>query len=227
MTATILAKRRPRAELLAYEAVLANGLRDFLSELVMVNGGVMLSYICNNQHAHLGDIIGSSMEHRIKPGRLHYSNRAEIEFDWGAAPSVALAMELRDERMTAFFDVVFGRGLRRHRPPRRPFHRRGPTPARTFAVSRRRRRRTAADRRQLRARLPSVVSGPKGRIGDGALQPVYMFELAAQHARWATVRQAVITGNIANANTAGYVPWTWSRSPPYSTGPPAPTMAGT
>ncbi len=34
--------------------------------------------------------------------------------------------------------------------------------------------------------------------------PVYVFDLAAQHARWATVRQAVLTGNIANANTAGY-----------------------
>jgi flagellar basal-body rod protein FlgB len=32
-----------------------------------------------------------------------------------------------------------------------------------------------------------------------------MLTLAAQHARWATVRQAVITGNIANANTPGYV----------------------
>jgi flagellar basal-body rod protein FlgB len=36
------------------------------------------------------------------------------------------------------------------------------------------------------------------------VDPVYMFSLAAQHARWATVRQAVITGNIANANTPGY-----------------------
>jgi len=32
-----------------------------------------------------------------------------------------------------------------------------------------------------------------------------MLTLAAEHARWATVRQAVITGNIANANTPGYV----------------------
>ncbi len=37
------------------------------------------------------------------------------------------------------------------------------------------------------------------------MQPIYMLTLAAQHARWATVRQAVITGNIANANTPGYV----------------------
>ena len=37
------------------------------------------------------------------------------------------------------------------------------------------------------------------------MQPVYMLTLAAEHARWATVRQAAITGNIANANTPGYV----------------------
>jgi hypothetical protein len=95
-------------EILAYESVLADGLRGFLSELMMVNGGVMVSYICNNQHAHLEDIIGSSMECRIKPGRLYYSNDAEVDFDWGEAPSVALGMELRDERLTAFFRVIFG-----------------------------------------------------------------------------------------------------------------------
>lgn len=37
------------------------------------------------------------------------------------------------------------------------------------------------------------------------MQPVYVFSLAAQHERWTTVRQATITGNIANANTPGYV----------------------
>jgi len=104
-----LAKRGENArELLACEVVLAEGLKGFLSELMMVNGGVMVSYINNNQHAHLDDIIGSSMEHRIKPGRLCYSNQAEVDFDWGEAPSVALGMELRDDRLTAFFRVVFG-----------------------------------------------------------------------------------------------------------------------
>lgn len=97
-----------RPALRAYEAVLAEGLKGFLNELAMINGAVMVSYICNNQHAHLEDIIASSMEHRIKPGRLIYANHAEIDFDWGEAPSVALAMELRDDAVTAFFHVVFG-----------------------------------------------------------------------------------------------------------------------
>jgi flagellar basal-body rod protein FlgB len=36
------------------------------------------------------------------------------------------------------------------------------------------------------------------------VQPVYLFTLASQHERWATVRQAALTSNIANANTQGY-----------------------
>ena len=95
-------------EILAYESVLATGLKGFLCELAMVNGGVMVSYVCNNQHANLDDIIGSSMEGSIKPGRLLYAKHAEIDFDWGEAPSVAFAMELRDESLTAFFRVIFG-----------------------------------------------------------------------------------------------------------------------
>ena len=36
------------------------------------------------------------------------------------------------------------------------------------------------------------------------MQPVYLFTLASQHERWATVRQAALTSNIANVNTQGY-----------------------
>ena len=39
---------------------------------------------------------------------------------------------------------------------------------------------------------------------EDSVQPVYLFTLAGQHERWATVRQAALTSNIANANTQGY-----------------------
>ena len=193
--------------------MLAEGLRGFLNELVMVNGAVMLSYICNNQHAELDDLIASSMERRLKPGRLSYANHAEIEFDWGAAPSVALAMELRDDRLTAFFRVVFGgdhvgidlRGV--HFTLRRPAARRAcafspassPTPA-TIRTTRRRR----PEAPPPASCKVDVRNSAARRIGRWPFTPIYVFDLAAQHARWATVRQAVVTGNIANANTAGY-----------------------
>ncbi|AWC22750.1 flagellar basal body rod protein FlgB [Aminobacter sp. P9b] len=36
------------------------------------------------------------------------------------------------------------------------------------------------------------------------MEPVNLFDLAAQQARWLSVRQNAIAGNVANANTPGY-----------------------
>ncbi|MFG1425774.1 flagellar basal body rod protein FlgB [Roseixanthobacter glucoisosaccharinicivorans] len=36
------------------------------------------------------------------------------------------------------------------------------------------------------------------------MQPLFLFSLASRHAEWASVRQAAISGNIANANTPGF-----------------------
>lgn len=36
------------------------------------------------------------------------------------------------------------------------------------------------------------------------MEAVYLFNIAHRHAEWATVRQATISGNVANANTPGY-----------------------
>ncbi|HMO30757.1 hypothetical protein [Enterovirga sp.] len=96
------------AEILVYEKVLAEGLREFLQELALADGGIILSCACAGKHANLGDIIGSSTEFTVREGSLSYANDAEVDFDWGTAPKVSLGIELRDERLTAFFRVVFG-----------------------------------------------------------------------------------------------------------------------
>jgi flagellar basal-body rod protein FlgB len=36
------------------------------------------------------------------------------------------------------------------------------------------------------------------------MQPIQLFDLASKQAHWLTVRQTVVAGNIANANTPGY-----------------------
>lgn len=36
------------------------------------------------------------------------------------------------------------------------------------------------------------------------MQPIQLFELASKQAEWLTVRQSVISGNVANANTPTY-----------------------
>lgn len=37
------------------------------------------------------------------------------------------------------------------------------------------------------------------------MSQVYLFALASQQNRWLSVRQSVVAGNVANANTPGYV----------------------
>lgn len=41
---------------------------------------------------------------------------------------------------------------------------------------------------------------------ETGLPPVQIFDLATQQSRWLSARQALIAGNIANSNTAGYRP---------------------
>ncbi len=36
--------------------------------------------------------------------------------------------------------------------------------------------------------------------------PVYLFDLASRQAQWLSARQAAVAGNIANADTPGFVP---------------------
>ncbi|MFI5003201.1 MAG: hypothetical protein ACHQK9_25220 [Reyranellales bacterium] len=92
-----------------YEKMLGEGIRSFISELYMVDGGVLLGYICGRQHENLGDLIRSSTELVIKPGRLRYGNDAFLEFDWGRDPQITIAMEFLGGPVTAHFRITFAR----------------------------------------------------------------------------------------------------------------------
>ena len=97
------------ARLHPYEKMLGEGIRSFISELYMVDGGVLLGYICGHQHENLGDLIRSSTELVIKPGRLRYGYDAFLEFDWGRDPLITIAMEFMGGPVTAHFRITFAR----------------------------------------------------------------------------------------------------------------------
>jgi len=92
-----------------YEKMLGEGIRSFISELYMVDGGVLLGYICGRQHENLDDLIRSSTELVIKPGCLRYGNDAFLEFDWGRDPLITIAMEFLGGPVTAHFRLTFAR----------------------------------------------------------------------------------------------------------------------
>jgi hypothetical protein len=96
-------------ELRPYEKRLGEGIRSFISELYLVDGGVLIGYICGRQHENLGDLIRSSTELVIKPDRLRYGNEAFLEFDWGSDPQVTIAMEFLGGPVSAQFRITFAR----------------------------------------------------------------------------------------------------------------------
>ena len=96
-------------ELRPFEKMLGEGIRGFISELYMVDGGVLLQYISGRQHENLGDLIRSSTELVLKPGRLRYGNDAFLEFDWGSDPLITIAMEFVGGSVSAHFRIVFAR----------------------------------------------------------------------------------------------------------------------
>jgi len=103
--------RRPSDEsaLRPYEKRLGEGIRSFISELYLIEGGVLLGYICARQHENLGDLIRSSAELLIKPDRLRYGNDAYLDFDWGRDPQITIAMEFLGGPVSADFRITFAR----------------------------------------------------------------------------------------------------------------------
>jgi flagellar basal-body rod protein FlgB len=51
-----------------------------------------------------------------------------------------------------------------------------------------------------------IVSLGLGQVmkTETSMNPIQLFELASRQAEWLTVRQSVVSGNIANANTPGF-----------------------
>ena len=105
----IFRRASDETELRPYEKRLGEGIRSFISELYLVDGGVLLGYICGRQHENLGDLIRSSTELVIKPGRLRYGDDAFLEFDWGRYPLITIAMEFLGGPVSAHFRIAFAR----------------------------------------------------------------------------------------------------------------------
>jgi len=94
-------------EFLVYEELLAHSIRPVISELYMVNAGAMVGYIFADQKANIDDIVSSSTELLLKPGRLRSGRAASVDLEWGQLPAVSISMEFHHASLIAFFRIVF------------------------------------------------------------------------------------------------------------------------
>lgn len=88
------------------EKALADGLREFATELRLIDVVEFVSYIRMDKFAHIENLIASAAEVHFKPGTLVFGGSADVHLDWGAAPTVWLDMEFRNEGIVVHFCIV-------------------------------------------------------------------------------------------------------------------------
>jgi len=90
------------------ERVIADALIDVASELRLIDVAELITLIRNDQEANLADLVNSSTELFYRNGALRYALSASFKAPWDATPEIALDMEFRYDRVSAFFRLTIG-----------------------------------------------------------------------------------------------------------------------
>ncbi|GEP03169.1 hypothetical protein [Methylobacterium oxalidis] len=110
----------------AVERVFAAEIRDFIAELCLLDGGLLVGWVHNERHANIADLVASSAEPFFKEATLAYADAADVRLDWGRSLQVVLDMEFVTQPVTVFFKLVLDgyfvgvaiqRILTEHEPP--------------------------------------------------------------------------------------------------------------
>ncbi len=99
--------RRPGGAI-SRERVIANALVDVASELRLTDAAELVAMIRNDHAANIADLVNSSTELFFKSGTLRYALSASVNAPWDGPPVVALDMEFRHARVSAFFRLTIG-----------------------------------------------------------------------------------------------------------------------
>ncbi len=93
----------------SFERLLADVLRPFIRELLLVDAGTLIGYALSDDCANLEDVIASCGETIETPALLRYGGCVAVTCEWGSAPAVAIELELHHAALTTFFQVVLAR----------------------------------------------------------------------------------------------------------------------
>jgi hypothetical protein len=91
------------------ERIIASALVDVASELRLTDAAELVALIRNDEAANIADLINSSTELFFKSGTLRYALSSSVKAPWDGTPVVALDMEFRHARVSAFFRLTIGR----------------------------------------------------------------------------------------------------------------------
>ena len=90
------------------EAIVADAIKEFVTELRMVDLADYVSFIHLGRMANLADIVDSAAELYFMPGTLKLGHGGDIELGWSGDPRVMLDLELKPSGATVFFKLSLG-----------------------------------------------------------------------------------------------------------------------
>ncbi|PSJ60674.1 hypothetical protein [Pseudaminobacter soli (ex Li et al. 2025)] len=88
------------------EIIVANAIKEVVSELRLVDVADYISYIRLEQFGCISDIVDSAAELFFMPGALKLGHGGEAHVTWIDAPRIELDLELRPAGVTVYFTLT-------------------------------------------------------------------------------------------------------------------------
>ena len=90
----------------AREIVVANAIREVVSELRLVDVGDYVAFIRMGHFANVSDLVDSAAERFFMPGTLRLGHGGEAHLAWTGEPKIMLDLELRPLGATVYFTLA-------------------------------------------------------------------------------------------------------------------------
>jgi hypothetical protein len=87
------------------EMIVADAIKEVVSELRLVNLADYVAFIHLERFASVADIVDSAAELYFHPGTLRLGNGGEVHVDWAGTPKVVLDLELKPSGATVYFTL--------------------------------------------------------------------------------------------------------------------------
>lgn len=90
----------------AREVIVANAIKDVVSELRMVEIADYIAYIRLERFATIADLVDSAAELYFQPGTLKLGHGGEAQVTWSDPPRIVLDLELCPRGATVYFALT-------------------------------------------------------------------------------------------------------------------------
>lgn len=88
------------------EIIVANAIREVVSDLRLVDVGDYVAYIRLERFASIADLVETAAELYFHPGTLRLGHGGEARMSWEEPPRIVLDLELRPAGVTVYFALT-------------------------------------------------------------------------------------------------------------------------